>query len=403
MRVIFRPSHLRGSVTAPPSKSMAHRMLICAGLSDGTSTVRNISYSEDISATIDCLTALGASVKKLGDTVEIKGFGGISNSAERILNCRESGSTLRFFIPICLASGGRTSFCGARRLFERPLGIYSEICRERGIGFFPGDGGLIVDGRLGHGDFAFRGDVSSQFITGLLFALPLLDGDSSINITPPFESRAYTDMTLSALESFGVTAKRTSDYCFSVPGCQKYRPGDVTVEGDYSNAAFFEAMRLLGGDINICGLSGTSLQGDRAYLADMPEIAATFCEKDVSECPDLAPVYMALASACHGAVFTGTSRLRMKESDRGNAMAEELSKFGAEVTVGENSISVGKCSMTAPAAVLCSHNDHRIAMALSVLLSVTGGVLEGAEAVAKSFPEFFSVIKGLGAIFDTVS
>ncbi len=395
MRVTIQPSVARGHITAPPSKSMAHRLLMGAGLSCGTSTVRNIELSEDVRSTLEVLTALGATYSMEGNVVTMHGIGGRKVCATNRLNCRESGSTLRFFIPLVLTGGETYEFYGAQRLFERPLGIYEDICEEQGIGFEKSETGLKVSGQLQVEDYKIPGNISSQFITGLLFALPLLQGDSTLEILPPIESKAYIEMTLEALKIFGICIDQKEN-TFFIPGNQTYEAQDVTVEGDYSNAAFLEAFNLIGGEVRVDGLREDSLQGDKIYRQYFKELQAGTPELDIAECPDLGPILMGMAASLHGAKFTGTKRLAIKESDRGAVMAEELKKFGITCDVKENEITVYDATLQKPTVPTDSHNDHRIAMTLALLHSQTGGCIEDAGAVKKSFPNFYQLIEKLG-------
>lgn len=396
MNVTILPGKAAGTVAAPPSKSMAHRLLICAGLAEGISRISGLQYNEDILATIDCLRAMGATCAIEGDTVTVTGIDPHKAIPGQSLGCRESGSTLRFFIPLALLCGRRVSFTGTRKLLSRPLGVYEDICRERGFAFSRQEDLLRVQGNLTGGVFSLPGDVSSQFITGLLFALPLAAEDSRIEITRSLESRSYIDLTLQALRAFGVTANWQDAHTIAIPGGQRYRAGDRAVEGDYSGAAFYGAMNALGSDVTVTGLLPESLQGDRVYLRHFESLCAGTPEIDISDCPDLGPVLFAVASAKHGAVFTGTRRLRIKESDRAAAMAQELAAFGTQVTVEENTVTVTPKAFHKPDRVLQGHNDHRIVMSLAVLLMLTGGRIEGAQAVRKSFPDFFEKLEFLG-------
>ena len=395
MKVTITPSRASGCVLAPPSKSMAHRMLMGAGLADGTSVVDNIELSEDIKATLGILEALGAQYKIENRKVIMHGVGGKRLQTTQKLNCNESGSTLRFFIPLLLSGGEKAEFTGAKRLFERPLGIYEEICKEQGILFEKNENGLVVEGQLKASHFRIKGNISSQFITGLLFALPLLKQDSVLEVVPPVESRAYIDMTLEALQTFGIKVKQEGN-TFYIAGNQTYQSKDVTVEGDYSNAAFLDAFNLIGGNVIVQGLREDTLQGDCIYKTYYEVLKEEDPVMDISECPDLGPILMGMAAASNGARFTGTRRLRIKESDRGAVMAEELAKFGIRVDVMENEIVVHKGTLTRPSESLDSHNDHRIAMTLATLCTVTGGTLDGAESVRKSYPKYFDVIESLG-------
>ena len=395
MKVTIAPSRANGTVLAPPSKSMAHRMLMGAGLAEGTSVVENIDLSEDIKATLGMLNALGGQYKIEGHKVIMQGVGGKKLQTNQKLNSNESGSTLRFFIPLLLSGGEKAEFTGAKRLFERPLGIYEEICKEQEILFEKSDTGLKVEGQLKASHFKVQGNISSQFITGLLFALPLLKEDSVLEVLPPVESGAYIDMTLEALQTFGIKVRQEGN-TFFIAGNQSYQSKDVTVEGDYSNAAFLDAFNLIGGNVIVQGLREDTLQGDRIYKTYYEVLKAEHPVIDLAECPDLGPILMGMAAAGHGARFTGTRRLRIKESDRGTVMAEELAKFGIHVDVMENEIVVHKGTLVRPNELLNSHNDHRIAMTMATLCSVTGGTIAGAESVRKSFPNYYDAIECLG-------
>ena len=393
MRVKITPSVAVGEVMVPPSKSMAHRALICAALSVG-SYVENLAWSDDITATLICLQKMGAAVERTADGVRIGGMDPFALPAGPVLPCNESGSTLRFLLPLCMLGGVPVTLTGSPRLFERPLDVYEDICRQQGIPMTKTATSVTVCGRLSAGEYAVTGEVSSQFISGLLFALPLLKGDSKLTVTGRFESASYVDLTLSALRTFGIAVER-QDNTFFIKGGQAYSAADYAVEGDCSNAAFLEGFNLLKGDVKANGLSVETLQGDRVYAEFYRRLQNGERHFDLSDCPDLAPVLFALAAACGGGYFTGTARLRMKESDRAAVMAEELAKFGVAVTVGENYVEISDGRLQPPTEVLCGHNDHRVVMALSLLCSVTGGIIDGAEAVAKSYPNYFEVIKSL--------
>lgn len=395
MRVTIEPSKARGRMEAPPSKSMAHRMLICAGCAEGTSRIENIDLSEDVLATMDCLKALGAGITYEDRCVTVRGTDICGIHGPALLNCRECGSTLRFMIPLCLMSGQKTELTGSVKLFERPLCVYEKICREQGILFERARNHLVVEGKLRSGEYELPGNVSSQFISGLLFVLPLLGGDSRIRLTGSVESRPYIDMTMQAMEIFGVKARWEDESAILIRGGQSYCPRSTKVEGDFSNAAFFEALNLIGGDVEVTGLYDGSLQGDKVYRQYFDRIREGYAQIDLSDCPDLGPVLMAAAAMCGGAKFTGTARLRLKESDRGLAMQEELGKLGAAVEVLDNAILVEPGELRAD-TVLDGHNDHRIVMALAVILSAVGGSITGAEAVGKSLPDFWERFKQLG-------
>ncbi len=394
MTVLIEPSKACGTVAAPPSKSMAHRLLLAAGLADGTSTVAGLADSRDMEATVSCLKAFGASVSTDGDTAIVTGCDPAARE-EAVLPCLESGSTLRFLLPLCLLSNAPATLCGTEKLLSRPLSVYAEICEKQGIAYRQDKTSVTVQGRLQSGDFRFRGDISSQFVTGLLYALPLLSGDSTITLLPPVESRSYIELTLSALRSFGIEADWRSENVLSVRGGQAYRSQNVTVEGDWSNAAFLEGLHLLGGNVTVTGLSENSLQGDRAYRIFFRALEAGTPTLSLADCPDLGPVLFALAAAKHGATFTDVERLRLKESDRVAAMQAELAKYSIRTEADAHTLTVYP-GLTAPKQPLFGHNDHRVVMALALLCTVTGGQIDGAEAVRKSFPDFFDRLKTLG-------
>ena len=399
MKAIITPSAEKSiekqTVAAPPSKSMAHRLLICAALAESTSVIKGLALSEDILATIDCLRALGAEIMITDPEqipyaiAEVRGCDP-SEAAGAVLYCRESGSTLRFMAPLAALSEEQKELSGSSTLLDRPLGVYEKVFAEHGASLEKAGDRIAVNGRLSGGEYRIPGDVSSQFVSGLLFALPLLSEDSVIRLEGNIESRPYIDMTIAALESFGVRASWINDSDISVSGCQRYAAREMTVEGDWSNAAF-----LLATGAEVTGLDDNSLQGDRACRVYFKRLKEEHAVIDISDCPDLGPVIMAFAAMHHGCRLIGTKRLRIKESDRGEAMKAELAKFGVDVDIEENSIDVG-CGAGTPSEELCGHNDHRIVMALAVLCSRTGGAIAGAEAVRKSFPDFFEKYKEAG-------
>lgn len=397
MIVKIKPSRLCGSLSAPPSKSMAHRLLISAGLADGTSVVCGVAPSEDVLATIDCLAALGVRCEYDGKDVRVSGVSPEKMTVRATLPCRECGSTLRFFIPICLLTGERATLSGSERLLGRPMSVYETLCRERGFEFSNDGKNITVCGKLESGEYTLRGDVSSQFVSGLLFALPTLDGDSRITLTGKVESRPYIDMTIGALRKFGTVVRWENENTIYVRGCQEYAPADVTVEGDWSNAAFFCAADLIGGDVEVTELDENSAQGDKVCVGYFKKLAVGAPTLPLGDCPDLGPIMFAMAAEKHGATFTGTSRLRAKESDRVASMTEELVKFGAEFEISDDTVTVKNTALRAPTETLSSHGDHRVAMALSVLMTKYGGTLAGAEAVKKSMPDFYERLASLGA------
>ena len=383
-----------GSVQAPPSKSFAHRALIMAAMCSGPCTVKGIEPSQDVLATLDCLAALGKSAE-LKDNSAVFKDGSLCGGKEIKLYCRESGSTMRFFIPIALALGGHYYFYGSETLLKRPMDVYEDIFRAAGIAFTRHEDCFEAGGKLLAGEYNVRADVSSQFITGLIFALLLADGDSRIRLIPPVSSKAYIDITRSVIRDFGGSVSFEDELTIAVKGSFRQACSEYTVEGDYSNAAFLDALALLGGKVNTNGLNELSVQGDKVYKDHFRELEKGFAFINIDSCPDLGPVLFAAAAAKYGAHFSGTKRLRIKESDRCSAMKEELAKFGVSCVDDYDDFIVEPGTLKSPGTVICGHNDHRIVMAMSVLLTFTGGRIEGAEAVSKSFPDFFDVLRSL--------
>lgn len=384
MKAVFSPSFPFGEVFAPPSKSMAHRYLICGALSE-QSRVSGLAMSEDIKATADCLKALGSRVDFENDTALV---GGLCPKEEAQLDCRESGSTLRFMLPLALLGGKEITLTGSPRLMERGAGLYEQMCSEHGLFFENKDGKITVKGPLKPGKYSIDGSLSSQYFSGMLFALSTLDGDSELKVKGKLQSRPYVNMTIKALADFGVKIERIPGGFF-IPGGQKFLSRYAAVEGDWSNAAFLSA---LSDKVIVKGLDEHSLQGDKLYPQLFKNVGSY--QIDLSDTPDLAPVLFAVAALKDKGDFVGTRRLKIKESDRAEAMKNELLKFSVNTTIFDDRVIVsGK--LKTPSAELYGHNDHRIVMALSVLAARVGGVIDGAEAVSKSFPDFFDVIKKL--------
>ncbi len=428
MEIKIEKSQAKGTLKAPPSKSMAHRYIICAGLSNSVSTISNVDYSEDIKATIDCIKALGVKVetkdssvvidgsesliKKLRDNNETpsKDMSNKSDISQMDFMCRESGSTMRFFMGIAMTLPYICNFYGSETLRNRPFGIYenilnqkndshgkeTELSKEDECFFKRTDACISIKGPLKENDFEIAGNISSQFVTGLLLALSLKKEGGSITLIPPVESRSYINMTIQAMREFGIAVDWECENKLRVEAGQAYTAKDIEVEGDYSNAAFLDAFNYIGGDVKVEGLNAESLQGDKVYKECFERLKNGKAAVDIADCPDLGPVLFAVAAANHGGIFTSTARLKIKESDRGSVMCEELSKLGVKTHMEENSIEIEGNSLKAPTETLCGHNDHRIVMSLSILLSLTGGTINEAEAVRKSYPGFFEDISSLG-------
>lgn len=396
MKVKILPSKTSGEVSAPPSKSFAHRYLIGSVLSCGKCVIKNIADSDDISATLSCIEQLGGSVTKDGNIVTV-----IPTNEKQIENavfdCKESGSTLRFFIPVVLATGAKNcTFLGSERLLARGIKEYEKLFENSDVKIKSDEKSIEVNGTLSAGNYEISGEVSSQYTTGMLFALSRLSGKSTLKITGNAESRAYVDMTIKVLKDFGADIAEPEKNFFEINGKGRLSPGEFTVEGDWSNAAFLIALSRLLGTISVSGLNENSVQGDRFSSVAFDALDGENAEIDLKDCPDLAPILFAYAAYKNGGKFINTRRLRVKESDRANVMAEELKKFGANVKVYENSVEIERTQLKPPIVPLCGHNDHRIVMALSVLAAVFGAEIDGAEAVNKSYPDFFRVIKKAG-------
>lgn len=395
MNITIKKGTASGVVSIPSSKSVAHRLLINAALTDGETIINGLSLNEDIGATIDCLKTLGAKIDYSYGRCTVHGTNGRGESPRR-LHCRESGSTLRFMIPLCLDSV-KTEFYGSPRLIERPHSVYGEICEKNGF-LWQSDGEKItVCGGLKSGEYEVPGNISSQFITGLMLALPTLEGDSVIRLTTEPESLSYIDMTVASLAAFGIVIEKRSEREWFIKGSQnRLSPGIINVEADESGAAFFGALNYIGGDVKLDNLNNNSCQGDRVWRLFFPMLESGRPEISIKDCPDLGPILMSLAACLNGVTLRDTARLKIKESDRGGAMAEELEKLGVKVTVEENTITVDPSGIHAPNEALDGHNDHRIVMSLVIMLTQFGGRINGAQAVSKSMPQFFKMLNSLG-------
>ena len=413
---ITPPKTLGGTVTAPPSKSMAHRAVLCAALAQGTSHIENLEFSKDISATLAAAGQLCARVETSADDALVEGLGRFLPVTGPV-DCCESGSTLRFLIPLASLTGQAVTFVGRGRLMERPQSVYEQLYRERNLHFEQTPAGLTVAGTLPSGEYTVAGNVSSQFISGLLFALPLLAGDSVLHLLPPVESRSYIEMTRAAQAAFGVASRWLDDVTLAIPGGQHYRPGHYTVEGDYSQAAFLAVLGAVRGGVTIAGLAEKTLQGDAVILDILRRCGAKFArteagltfEKaplhgvdiDLADCPDLGPVLMVLGLLCEGkTVIRNAERLRIKESDRIAAMEAELRACGGVLASEGGTITIEGCAgaLHPPESPLHGHNDHRVVMSLTVLALAAGLSLsiDDAEAVQKSWPHFFDALRPLG-------
>lgn len=395
MNVIVTPGPLAGQVRVPASKSAAHRLLICAALADGPTRIALSATNRDIEATAACLRVLGADIERQGGLINVSPIARIPESA--VLDCGESGSTLRFLLPVAAALGVKATFTGHGRLPRRPNAPLVDALRAHGARIDNDLLPMAVSGPLTGGRWTLPGDVSSQYVTGLLFALPLLDGDSEIKLTTPLASAAYVDMTLQALRQFGIAVEPT-EFGWRVPGSQRYRtPGEAVVEGDWSAAAFWLAANAMGAHIDVQGTSPDSVQGDRA-VADLLGRTAI----DATHVPDLVPALaVAAARLPQRTVITGAARLRLKESDRLQTVADLLSALGHGVTVTEDGLIVDGGEPTpceAPVRAVDGANDHRIVMAAAVAAAFADKPVRitDAGAVEKSYPDFFRDFTSLG-------
>lgn len=390
MNLKLTPTKLSGTIIPPPSKSYAHRALIAAALAGGNSELTNLAQSKDIIATRRCLDALAVP----GDDLPL-------------LDCGESGSTLRFLIPVALALHGGARFTGQGRLMERPQKPYFDLFDEMGIFYEQKNSVLTVKGTLIPGDYCLPGNVSSQFVTGLLYALPLLEGGSSrIILTTNLESRDYVDMTVSVMQHFGVRVEETTDG-WLIPGGQTYKPNALAIEADWSQAGFYYAALGLGSDLDIQGMNMQSVQGDMRIVPYSLKLSQKGdVELDVSQCPDLVPPLAALASVRSGTTqIVNAARLRIKESDRLATVTEVLNALGANIEEHPDSLTIHGVTNLAGGITVECHNDHRIAMmaAIAATRCTAPITLVGAQCVEKSYPNFWEDYTRLGGQIEEVT
>ena len=421
MKANLFSSRIGGTAAVPPSKSAAHRAVLCAALAEGTSRIENIEYSQDIRATLGAVAQLGAKVTEEPHAVSIQGRGAGSGfvTVTRPVFCNESGSTLRFLIPLFSLTAQQIHFTGAGRLFDRPQAVYQMLFDSQGLRFTQEPDGITVFGRLRPGAFKLPGDVSSQFVSGLMFAAPLMESDSLIEVLPPYESRSYVDLTLDNMQQFGIKAaqraRKNGSVVYRIPAPQTYTACDVTIEGDYSQAAFLAVLGCVLGGVTVTGLNPESKQGDKVIM-DILQRCGGKCkavdgglkfgrsllkatEIDLADCPDLGPILFTLGCFCSGeTILRNAGRLRIKESDRIAAMQTELEKMGARIQVEGDTVYIYGTALRAPDRPLNGHNDHRIVMALAIAAAAGGlpATILGAEAVNKSWPAFWQVLQSLG-------
>ena len=418
------PGELSGSITVPPSKSIAHRAIICASLAEGTSIVENYMPSKDMEATMNGMLAMGAQIEEERDetagSVRLIVTGGLQRKEIVEIDCIESGSTLRFLIPLALIYGERSIFTGQGRLGSRPIDPYLRIFEKQNINYLMNDKQLPIEikGVLRSGEFVLDGNVSSQFVSGLLFSLPLLKGDSKVIIRNNLESKGYVDLTIDMLKKFGIDILNINSREFFIKGSQRYRKTEIFIEGDYSQAAFWLATGSMGKGVRCQGLSTDSLQGDKEIIEIIKKMQGRLVEGkgwvealkspmesiriDVSQCPDLVPILAVLGTQSTGTMelFNG-ARVRIKESDRLSAISTELNKLGANIKeTADGLIIIGVSKLNG--GEVDSWNDHRIAMALAVAATKADGkvIIKNSGAVEKSYPGFWDDFRKLGGIAD---
>lgn len=411
----IRGNKLRGAVKIPPSKSMAHRAVICAALSKGISRIANIEYSDDIRATINGMRVLGATIIEKENELLIDGTNTFNVSGGTI-DCKESGSTLRFLVPISLVKENNISFIGEGNLGKRPLTLFYNIFDNQNIAYSYEDGvlNLNINGKLSGGEFRVLGNISSQFISGLLFTLPLLKEDSKIIITTNLESKGYIDLTLSMLKRFGIEVINNSYKEFIIKGNQNYKANDYEVEGDYSQAAFYLCAGALGSEVELENLDVDSLQGDKEVLDILKKLGARLnfnnnkinakgdklkgCIIDGSQCPDIIPVVAVVCALSEGKTsIINAERLRIKECDRLSAICSQLQILGANIVERNDGLDIEGVTSLKGGRV-SSFKDHRIAMALAIGATCAEGevIIEDSECVKKSYPGFWKDYKSLG-------
>lgn len=405
MDLEIQPRKLSGTVEIPASKSAAHRAIICAALAKGISHISGVSFSRDIDATAGIMEAFGARFVRSGCALAVTGIQDPAVKARA--DCCESGSTLRFLIPVAAALGITAVFHGQGRLPQRPITPYIRELTRKGIIFDrTGTMPFTISGQLQSGVFELEGDISSQFITGLLLALPLLEGDSEIRLLSPLQSEPYVDITLDCMKKFGVKAEKTASG-YRIPGGQAYHAADFHVEGDFSQAAFFYVANALGSHVALTNIPEKSVQGDRKIVEIIDEMwynkksgkNAAF-HVDATDIPDLVPILVVLGTFGDGvSVITGASRLRIKESDRLAAVSQLLNTLGGKVTIHSDGLEIHPVA-SLHGGTVDSFGDHRIAMCAAIAATRSEGAVRilGAECVEKSYPAFFDDYRKLGGV-----
>lgn len=414
MNVLINPRPLTGTVTIPPSKSQSHRAIIAASLAKGKSTISNIIYSEDVLATISAMEKMGVKFIRNSKQLIVSGVGKISISDDNFVECNESGSTLRFVLPIFSLSKEKVVFTGKRSLFSRPMTVYEDLFKQLNLHYQKNDNSIIISGALNGGNYTIPGNISSQFISGLLFSLPLTKTDSKITVLPPFESKQYVDMTIDILKKCQVNIHE-KEGVYYIKGNQTYKPFNLHVEGDYSQLAFYAVLGTISGNILCKGISRSSLQPDRKILDfislfggiyEIQEDAILFkkaatkaMNMDISQSPDIAPILSILAGLSEGqSSIQNAARLKFKESNRLLSTYETLVKLGVKVEMGDDYLNITGTNMF-KGGTFESFKDHRVVMSIAVASSRASQqiLIKDAEAINKSYPNFFEDLETLGA------
>ena len=414
MDVKIYPSKISGRVKVPSSKSVVHRALIASSLSNKESIISNVDFNEDIYATIAALKVLGAKITTSDNTIEVIGLN-LNNKLDVVeIDANESGSTLRFIIPLASYLANKVIISGSERLMERPLNIYQDLYIDEGLIFKDGAKKEII-GSLSGGHYQIDGSVSSQFLSGLMFLLPIIVQDSKIEVLPPFESKPYVDLTIETLKKYNINITSKGDTYF-IKGGQSYLPYNLSAEGDYSQAAFFAVLGAINNEVVIENLNLDSVQGDRAILAMLLSLNVKIEELDkavkvyksnissktidLANTPDLGPILCVLGLFSEAYIkLINVKRLRIKESDRLLAIKSQLEKIGAKVILEENSITIFKLDKFLDKEIVVSgENDHRIVMAMAIAATSLKAplIINGADAINKSYPNFFNDLSNLG-------
>ncbi len=413
MNVLITPGPLSGSVVVPPSKSQTHRAIIAAALAKGKSVINNVVMSEDIQATVSAMEKIGVKIVNNGTHLIVNGVSRVMISDDNFIDCNESGSTLRFVLPIMSLSRDKVVFTGKPGLMKRPMAVYETLFKAHGLSYQQNEKSIIVSGALTPGLYEVPGSVSSQFLSGLMFALPLLKGDSEIRVTDPLESKDYVDMTIDMLHRFGVTVEERGT-SYQIRGNQTYSPANITIEGDHSQMAFFAVAGILSGDIFCRNIVPISLQPDRRILDVIRAMQGAFeirdagilfkktatvgCVVDVSQCPDIAPIIAVLGAYSQGTtVIENAQRLKLKESNRLQSTYDILRGLGADIEMTESSLIIRGNPLLEGGAIDPAP-DHRIVMSAAIAATrcLKPVHIKHAEAVNKSYPNFFNDFKTVG-------